>query len=199
MKKLFASVAALAVALAAGLYAADTVTHVGDANNGNLPVGLRLADNGDSSYSVAALTGNQSTQNKTIEASVAHTSLAANSTAVSGLGKYSVLQFQLDVTAAATEAQDTGDVFIQTTIDGSNWLDVVHFTQLLGNGGAKRFIAKVNGTEPQTMYETGTALAAGSVRNILGDQYRVRWALVDGNANANQSFTWSVKANASGN
>lgn len=118
-----------------------------------------------------------------------------NGSAVSGLGKYSKLFFELDVTAAATEAGDTLDVFIQTTIDGTNWIDVVHFTQCTGDGGAKRYIAKINASLAETMFENGTALAESAVRNILGDQYRVRWAIVDVPTADNQSFTFSVTAN----
>lgn len=105
------------------------------------------------------------------------------------------LSLQLDVTLAATEAGDTLDVFVQTTIDGTNWIDVVHFTQAVGNGGAKRHIAKISKMEPQAMFENGTALAAGSVRHILGEQYRVRWTIADVTTVGNVSFTFSVKAN----
>lgn len=134
---------------------------------------------------------------KTILASSARTATSTGETAVSGLGEFTQAEFQLDVTAAATEAGDTLDVYVQTTIDGTNWIDVVHFTQVLGNGGAKRYVAKINGTEPQAMFENGTALAAGAVRNILGDQYRVRYAIVDVVTADNQSFTFSVKGNFS--
>lgn len=94
----------------------------------------------------------------------------------------------LDVTAAATGAGDTLDVVVQTRI-GSKWVDVVHFTQVVGNGGAKCHVAKVSGTEPQAMYEVGTALAAGSIRNVLGDQWRAKWTIASGTA---PSFTFSV-------
>jgi hypothetical protein len=47
----------------------------------------------------------------------------------------------------------------------------------------------------QAMYETGTALTAGSVRNIFGDEWRVSYTIVDGGAHG-QSFTFAVWANA---
>jgi hypothetical protein len=42
------------------------------------------------------------------------------------------------------------------------------------------------------MYETGTALAAGSVRNLIGSQYRTRYVVVNNTA---PSFTFSVTGN----
>lgn len=42
------------------------------------------------------------------------------------------LQCELSVTATDTDAGDTLDVYIQSTIDGVTWDDRVHFTQLIG-------------------------------------------------------------------
>lgn len=134
------------------------------------------------------------TANVTLLASGAVTATSTGTTAVKNLPDHDAAVFQLDLTAAATDADDTLDVYVQTTIDGTNWLDIVHFTQALGNGGAKRYIAKVSRSVAETMYETGTALAAGAVRNVLGSQYRVRYAVVDP-LGSNVSFTFSVNAN----
>lgn len=98
---------------------------------------------------------------------------------------------QLDVTAAALAVGDTLDMFVQTTVDGTNWVDIVHFTQVLGNGGVKRFFAKVGRPTVETMFENATALAAASVRNLLGNQFRTRYTI----AGATPNFTVSVKAN----
>ncbi len=102
----------------------------------------------------------------------------------------SCIIFELDLTAIATLVGDTLDVVIQTQIDSQlatpNWVDVVHFTQALGNGGAKRFFAKLVAPVAEAMFENGTALAAGSIRNILGDVWRVKYT-VGGSAVA--SFT----------
>ena len=100
--------------------------------------------------------------------------------------------FVLDVTAAATDAGDTLDVQVQTLIDGTNWVPVCSFTQCLGNGGAKRHIGKVSSNGAVTMFEAAATLSAGSIRNLCGDAYRVRWAIVD--ADADGSFTFSVTA-----
>lgn len=100
---------------------------------------------------------------------------------------------QLDVTAAATSAGDTLDVKVQTTIDGTNWIDVAYFTQVLGNGGAKAFAAKISATEPQALFATTTALTAGNVRHFIGDRWRAVWAITDATTQ-DASFTFSVKA-----
>jgi len=98
----------------------------------------------------------------------------------------------LDVTAAATDVGDTLDVKVQTKLDGTNWLDVAAFTKVLGNGGAKRHVAKIACGAAEAMF-ADTVLAAGSVRNLLGDEWRVVHAIVD-SGDANQSFTFAVTA-----
>lgn len=94
----------------------------------------------------------------------------------------------LDVTAASAAGTDTLDVFVQSFVDGE-WVDVIHYTQVLGDGGAKRFFAKICGDEPQAMFENASALAAGSVRHLLSGQYRVRWVIA-----GTGSFTFSVRS-----
>ena len=101
--------------------------------------------------------------------------------------------FQLDVTAAATDAGDTLDVSVQTTIDGTNWFDVVAFTQVLGNGGAKRHVAKVNATANQATFEASASLSAGSERDVLGAKFRAKWTIADAGTD-NASFTFAVHA-----
>lgn len=48
----------------------------------------------------------------------------------------------LDVTAAATDAGDLLDVYLQADLNG-NWIDIARFPQCLGNGGAKRYIMTI--------------------------------------------------------
>jgi hypothetical protein len=93
------------------------------------------------------------------------------------------LMCMLDVTAAATDVDDTLDVFIQTRVSGG--------LATLGNGGAKRYYAALGNLLGQAMFENGTALGAGALRNIVGDLWRCRWAIVDPGAGA-ASFTFSV-------
>lgn len=101
--------------------------------------------------------------------------------------------FVLDLTNAATDVGDTLDVKVQTKIDGTNWLDVVHFTQILGNGSnTLRFIEKCAARPAFAGFEVGTALTAGNVRDLLGDVWRVKYDQVDADTDA--SFTFSVTA-----
>lgn len=116
--------------------------------------------------------------------------------AVTDMGEWKVLILQLDVTAAATDVGDTLDVYVQTTVDGTNWVDIYHFTQVLGNGSAKRYYGKLVWDAALTEFENATALAAAGGRAIVGDQYRVRYAQVDADSDA--TFTFSVKANVIG-
>lgn len=101
--------------------------------------------------------------------------------------------FVLDVTAAATAVGDTLDVYVQTKLDGTNWLDVVHFTQVLGNGDAKRYVAKLSSHIATAEFENGSALGAAAVRNLIGDEWRVRWDITDADTD-DASFTFSVAA-----
>lgn len=93
----------------------------------------------------------------------------------------------LEVTNAATLAGDTLDVTVQTRV-GSTWLDVVAFTQVLGNGAdSLQHVAKVSGGEPQAMYSTASALSAGNVRHVLGDEWRAKWTIA-----GTGTFTFAV-------
>ena len=115
--------------------------------------------------------------------------------AVEGLGEFKTLFCELDVTAAATISGDTLDVFVQTSVDGTNWVDVMHFTQILGNGGAKRYFAKIIHDAALTEFENGAALGAAAARAIIGGKYRVRWDVADTGTAGDASFTFSVTAN----
>src|SRR5262249_46652937 len=100
------------------------------------------------------------------------------------------LVLELDVTAAASDVADTLDVFVQSKFDGTNWVDIAHFTQILGNGGAKRFITKITAELTQAEFSTASSLGATNVRQILGDQYRVRAVIVAGAGS--HTFTFNV-------
>ena len=97
----------------------------------------------------------------------------------------------LDVTAAATDVGDTLDVFVQALVDGTNWLDVFHFSQVLGNGGAKRYVTKNRPSAAENEFEASSALGVSSVRDLTATSWRARWDIVD-SGDANQSFTFSV-------
>ena len=95
---------------------------------------------------------------------------------------------------AATAAGDELDVYVQMKLDGTKWLDVVHFKQCAGHGGAKRYVAGIASSGARTMFEGSAALAASSVRNAIGDEFRVRWVVTD--ASGSPSFTSSVSPGA---
>lgn len=101
------------------------------------------------------------------------------------------IAFTLDVTAGQTDATDTLDVAVQTTIDGSTWLTVVQFTQIAGNAADKTYIEKISRTAAEAGFEIATALSAGEVRNLIGDTWRVSYVVAETN---DASFTFSVTA-----
>ena len=102
--------------------------------------------------------------------------------------------FLLDVTAAATDADDDLDVYLQTFKNGL-WEDFVHFTQVVGNGGAKKFEAHWSDTptpETEQAAPSDAAMAAGVIQGgALGIQIRVKWVIVDPSG-SNASFTFIV-------
>jgi len=125
-------------------------------------------------------------------ASAARTDATGNGSAVRLAGMVNGFAFTLDVTVDESTAADKLDVYVQTKLDGTNWTDVVHFTQHDGNVGAKRYVAKIVAQLAQAEFEVGSALAEANVRHLLGDEWRVRWAITDDSQAA--SYTFSVTA-----
>ncbi len=107
------------------------------------------------------------------------------------------MMVQLDVTAAATDVGDTLDVYVDMSIDGgTKWNNIAHFTQVLGNGGAKTFVAVIKNDNPgaTAVFATTSDAAAGATRQIgFGDRIRLREVCVDAGTQ-NVSFTYSIKA-----
>lgn len=110
---------------------------------------------------------------------------------------FNELQAILDVTAAATDAGDTLDVYIDTSFDaGLTWVNVIHFTQVLGNGGAKQYVGVIKADNPgaTAVYATSADAAAGATRQVgFGDRISYRAAGVN-TSTVNNSFTFSLKA-----
>jgi hypothetical protein len=100
----------------------------------------------------------------------------------------------LDVTVPATGAGDTLDVYIDTSPDGgTTWVNVGHFTQVLGNGGAKKFTMALNPNNAgaTAIVDVTTDAVAGATRQYgICDRLRSRSVIAGGTA----SFTYSVKA-----
>lgn len=121
-----------------------------------------------------------------------------NVTSVANLGIYKEVQLFCNVTAAATEAGDTLDVYVDASPDnGTTWINACHFTQVLGNGGAKSFVATLSpsATVGTAVVATTADAASGVVRpSVLTDRLRVRYVTVDATTTGNMSFTVSVLA-----
>jgi hypothetical protein len=137
----------------------------------------------------------------TLRASAAATVVAgATGTPVSGLGQWKRLIFVCAITASATEAGDTLDVYVDASLDNVTYYNAVHFTQQAGNAAAKTEIAVLNPAAPGAVVINVTADAnSGVVRPaVWGLYYRARWTVVEANANANASHTFSVIGYAQG-
>lgn len=126
--------------------------------------------------------------------------LASAARTISGSSTFSLTdtmasaKLLLDVTAAGTLVGDTLDVYVQTSPDGgTTWDDFVHFTQVLGNGGAKKFTAAwsrdIAPTTPMGPLNDA-ALAAGVNQGPVSRSARVKWVIVNGGGT--HSFTFSL-------
>lgn len=112
-------------------------------------------------------------------------------------GPISAIAFVLNCTAQATDATDKLDVYVQMSLDGgTTYVDVVHFTQILGNvGAAKVYYAKIEQAAALTEFETGTALGAAAHRDLIGTHMRAKVAITnDADATVDTSFTFSLHA-----
>lgn len=120
--------------------------------------------------------------------------LSTNLEAVGGLGSFREAELFLNVTAAATDVGDTLDVFVDASPDGgTTFINIAHFTQVLGNGGAKKEVAVCMRVAASIFAATTDLAAAATPRPFVGDTVRVRYVVVD--ANANSAFTFRVTGN----
>lgn len=128
----------------------------------------------------------------TLAASAART-VGANGTAIYIGGERISLAFLLDITASATAAGDTLDVYVDVSFDNVTWINAIHFTQQAGNGTAKKEYAMLTaGSALATVTVVTPDAASGVIRpDIFGAYYRARWALVDGGG-GDTSHTFSV-------
>ena len=102
--------------------------------------------------------------------------------------------FQLDITALADDVDDTLNVYIDTSYDGGSiWVNVVHFTQILGNASAQKEIANVH-ESVHSLIDITMDASGGIVRDLnIGDRIRYRGVVVDPTG-ADASFTYSLVA-----
>ena len=99
----------------------------------------------------------------------------------------------LDVTAAATDIDDTLDVYIDFSLDNVTFYNGGHYTQVLGNGGVKSFYMVFDPSAPGTAgIAVATDAAVNTVRPaMIGPYIRARWVIVNPGGGA-ASFTFSV-------
>lgn len=104
-------------------------------------------------------------------------------------------EFLLNVSSAAAAAGDTLDVYVQASSNGgTTWDDFVHFTQVLGNGGAKAYLTRWQGQIAPTTAQAApqdAAMSAGVAAGPHGTTWRVKWVVVSASAPV---FTFTVTA-----
>ena len=101
------------------------------------------------------------------------------------------------ITASATAAGDTADVYVDFSLDNVTWYNAVHFTQQAGNGAARTEYAVLDPSAPGAVtIDVTTDAASGVTRpSLFGPYMRARWVLVDGGG-GDTSHTFSVIAYA---
>lgn len=102
-------------------------------------------------------------------------------------------ELQLHVEDSDPDSSATLDVYVQTSLDGTKWTDVAHFTQVIGDESEYYYVLKLNRGLAQAGFELDASLSANAVRHILGRYWRVRHD-TDGMASSAASFTYNVKA-----
>lgn len=112
-------------------------------------------------------------------------------------GERKWLMVLLNITAAATAAGDTLDVYVDFLgPDGATWINGGHFTQAIGTGGALKswMVFNLNANPGTTDLLVTTDAASGVVRPYVnGSQVRTRWTTAQATA---VSYTFSVTAYA---
>lgn len=113
--------------------------------------------------------------------------------------KFTEVLVEFDVTALATETGDTLDVYVDVSFDNENWINAIHFTQVVGDGSASTEIAKLTNealNDPDAVLAVTSDASAGVVRNLgVWPYMRSRSSITDATTD-NASFTYSVKAYA---
>lgn len=106
---------------------------------------------------------------------------------------------QLDVTAAATEVGDILAMWLQGTVDGTNFYDLGRFADVLGNGGAKRYLMVISREytpESELITPTDATMTASTVnQGPFPDKLRMKYTVTDAGGD-NASFTFSVSLNS---
>ena len=132
----------------------------------------------------------------TLFASANRTTAVANSAGTTiVVDRASRVLVLLDLTATGGAAGDTLDVYVDVSLDGTKWLNAIHFTQLAGDAAAMSAYAILDPTTPGVVpIVTTSDAASGAVRpSAFGRYMRGRYTLVDAGAHG-QDVTFSLKA-----
>ena len=131
----------------------------------------------------------------TLAASAARGATAGtNGTAVVLSGERVGIMIVCEFTAKAMDVDDTCDVYVDVSHDGTKWINAIHFTQALGNGtdAATEYAVLVPSGANTAPTVATSDCASGAVRgDAFGAQMRARWVIVDPGGGA-ASFTFSV-------
>jgi len=125
----------------------------------------------------------------------ATTTAGANSTAVNLGGYWRRAIVVLDHTVSGLDAADTLDVYVDLSLDGSKWINCVHFTQKAGNAAASTEFAILDPSTPgtATVVATSDAAAAAVRPSAFGMQMRERHVIVNGAGGNAPSHTYTCK------
>ena len=108
---------------------------------------------------------------------------------------YTEMVVTLDVTSAATAVTDLLDVYIDTSFDGgTSWVNIGLFTQVLGNGGAKKYIMSFKAlplVASNSVLATAEQAESAALQIGFGDNIRYRGITTEVDTIA---FTYSVTA-----
>jgi hypothetical protein len=111
-----------------------------------------------------------------------------------GHAGFGQLELVLVVTNADKDAGDTLDVLVDCSIDGVSWVNICHFTQIIGTDAASTIMAVIPRTGTGAVVNATADLTAGNVRNFIGTWLRSRTTRVDANSDEDMTFTYSLNA-----
>jgi hypothetical protein len=96
----------------------------------------------------------------------------------------------VNVSAASSAGTDTLDVYVDGWLAGA-WVNLVHFAQVLGNGGPQRLLAALSVSTVASAPAVATADASAGQARLYGIPPRLRARLVTAGSG---SFTVTVAA-----
>jgi hypothetical protein len=112
--------------------------------------------------------------------------------------KVRAVSFFLNVTNAATDVGDILDVYIQESPDdGTTWNDIAKFTSVLGNGGAKKYLAFIGcavSPESELALVQSEAMSAGVRQGPIIPLIRASYVITDAGTD-DASFTFALSTN----